>query len=120
MLRVSFLVALILSLFNYIAAECPNACSAHGKCGAYDMCQCYPNWMASDCSERKLNEKNWVFGHFSFFYFLHPIPTMYKKYLCSYLYLVHISFLANDTSFIICVFITSFSFKNYLIFRWVV
>lgn len=52
MLRVSFLVALILSLFNYIAAECPNACSAHGKCGAYDMCQCYPNWMASDCSER--------------------------------------------------------------------
>jgi len=37
---------------NLIAGECPNACSAHGKCGAYDMCICYRNWMANDCSER--------------------------------------------------------------------
>jgi len=35
-----------------VSAECPNACSAHGKCGAYDMCTCYRNWMSNDCSER--------------------------------------------------------------------
>ena len=39
-------------LFIFVAAECPNACSSHGKCGAFDACQCYRNWMASDCSER--------------------------------------------------------------------
>lgn len=33
-------------------AECPNACSSHGKCTTYDMCLCYRNWMANDCSER--------------------------------------------------------------------
>jgi len=44
---------LILAIVASIAlAECPNACSAHGKCGAYDMCTCYRNWMANDCSER--------------------------------------------------------------------
>ena len=48
-----FLVALIaLCVLGRAAAECPNACSAHGKCGAYDMCTCYRNWMANDCSER--------------------------------------------------------------------
>jgi len=35
-----------------VAAECPNACSAHGRCGAYDMCLCFRNWMSNDCSER--------------------------------------------------------------------
>lgn len=34
------------------AAECPNACSGHGTCGAYDMCSCYTGYMANDCSER--------------------------------------------------------------------
>jgi len=49
----SFFAAVILACsFGLIAAECPNACSAHGKCGAYDMCICYRNWMANDCSER--------------------------------------------------------------------
>lgn len=33
-------------------AECPNACSGHGTCGAYDMCSCYTGYMANDCSER--------------------------------------------------------------------
>ena len=48
-----YLSALIAAcVVNFIAAECPNACSAHGKCGAYDMCICYRNWMANDCSER--------------------------------------------------------------------
>lgn len=45
----------VLSFFLFIGsaiAECPNACSSHGRCGAYDMCLCYRNWMANDCSER--------------------------------------------------------------------
>lgn len=41
-----------LGLLGLVSAECPNACSAHGKCGAYDMCLCYRNWMSNDCSER--------------------------------------------------------------------
>ena len=44
-----YFVACCLAL---VYAECPNACSAHGRCGAYDMCICYRNWMANDCSER--------------------------------------------------------------------
>jgi len=43
---------LVLCSLQLTIAECPNACSAHGKCGAYDMCICYRNWMANDCSER--------------------------------------------------------------------
>lgn len=34
------------------AAECPNACSGRGTCGAYDMCTCYTGYMGNDCSER--------------------------------------------------------------------
>lgn len=34
------------------AAECPNACSGRGTCGAYDMCSCYNGHMGNDCSER--------------------------------------------------------------------
>mmetsp|Transcript_21332 Transcript_21332/g.22053 ORF Transcript_21332/g.22053 Transcript_21332/m.22053 type:complete len:655 (+) Transcript_21332:61-2025(+) len=40
------------SLLGMTNAECPNACSSHGICTNYDMCQCYRNWMANDCSER--------------------------------------------------------------------
>jgi hypothetical protein len=51
----ALLAALLTALLaSYAVAECPNACSSHGKCGAFDMCQCYRNWMSSDCSERKL------------------------------------------------------------------
>jgi len=34
------------------AAECPNACSGHGDCSAFDQCNCDRNWQAADCSER--------------------------------------------------------------------
>lgn len=40
------------ALAAMVSAECPNACSSHGKCGAYDSCECYRNWMSNDCSER--------------------------------------------------------------------
>ena len=52
MVQIYFVALIVASILNYVAAECPNACSAHGKCGAYDMCICYRNWMANDCSER--------------------------------------------------------------------
>ena len=51
--RAIFVALIFSTLFVLISAECPNACSSHGKCGAFDACQCYRNWMANDCSERK-------------------------------------------------------------------
>ena len=44
-------VAVFLPSLSFVGAECPNACSSHGRCGAFDMCFCYRNWMANDCSE---------------------------------------------------------------------
>ena len=44
-------IALTLAMLAGVSAECPNACSGHGSCGAYDQCSCYPNWQAADCSE---------------------------------------------------------------------
>jgi hypothetical protein len=52
MVQLFFIGLVITTVLSFVAAECPNACSAHGKCGAYDMCICYRNWMANDCSER--------------------------------------------------------------------
>eukprot|EP01035_Chromulina_nebulosa_P065742 gene65742-89952_t len=46
------IAAIAAAFFSYVSAECPNACSAHGKCGAYDACTCYRNWISNDCSER--------------------------------------------------------------------
>ena len=44
-------VAVALAMLAGANAECPNACSGHGSCGSYDVCECYPNWEATDCSE---------------------------------------------------------------------
>ena len=44
-------IVLSLAFLAGVSAECPNACSGHGSCGAYDMCSCYPNWQSADCSE---------------------------------------------------------------------
>ena len=40
------------TLIGVVVAECPNACSGHGECGAHDECFCYQNYQANDCSER--------------------------------------------------------------------
>jgi hypothetical protein len=44
-------IYLLLAILSH--SECPNACSSHGRCGAYDMCTCYANYVAADCSESK-------------------------------------------------------------------
>jgi len=43
---------ILLALVGFAAAECPNACSGHGTCGAKDSCSCYQNYQGNDCSER--------------------------------------------------------------------
>jgi len=48
-MKTAFAVA---ALVGYAAAECPNACSGHGTCGAKDACSCYQNYQGNDCSER--------------------------------------------------------------------
>lgn len=45
-------VCVLVSIAKVTVAECPNACSGRGTCGAYDMCSCYNGYMANDCSER--------------------------------------------------------------------
>jgi hypothetical protein len=40
------------ALLALATAECPNACSGHGTCGARDSCACYQNYQGNDCSER--------------------------------------------------------------------
>lgn len=44
---------LLSSKLAFTKAECANACSGHGVCGAKDMCTCDRNWQGSDCSLSK-------------------------------------------------------------------
>lgn len=48
---------LLSSKLAFTKAECPNACSGHGVCGAKDMCTCDRNWQGSDCSLSKSSVK---------------------------------------------------------------
>lgn len=52
-MKTAFVAIMALGLVGYAAAECANACSGHGLCATNDECLCFPNWMASDCSQRK-------------------------------------------------------------------
>ena len=54
MVVLAFAIVFISCVLNGIRAECPNACSSHGRCGSFDMCVCYRNWMSNDCSESKV------------------------------------------------------------------
>ena len=45
------LIANLLTI-SQVSSECANACSFHGRCGAYDMCFCWRGWIGNDCSQR--------------------------------------------------------------------
>jgi hypothetical protein len=51
-MKACFLVAITALVATNVNAECANACSGHGTCGARDACTCHKNWMANDCSQR--------------------------------------------------------------------
>eukprot|EP00613_Pedinella_sp_CCMP2098_P062229 CAMPEP_0171983314 /NCGR_PEP_ID=MMETSP0993-20121228/273231_1 /TAXON_ID=483369 /ORGANISM="non described non described, Strain CCMP2098" /LENGTH=667 /DNA_ID=CAMNT_0012636073 /DNA_START=59 /DNA_END=2063 /DNA_ORIENTATION=+ len=48
----SRLAIMLIGLFAYVRAECPNACSGHGSCSLHDQCTCCRNWQGNDCSQR--------------------------------------------------------------------
>jgi len=49
----STLIAAALAAVPFLAnAECPNACSGHGNCGAFDQCTCQNGHKGNDCSQR--------------------------------------------------------------------
>jgi len=52
MMKVAITLVAVLALAGYAHAECANACSGHGTCFTNDECECFPNWMANDCSQR--------------------------------------------------------------------
>lgn len=43
---------LLLVVFIIVSSECPNSCSGHGKCGAYDSCACFRGFTGGDCAQR--------------------------------------------------------------------
>jgi hypothetical protein len=49
-----FILVIHIALVPVAVAECPNACSGNGVCGAFAVCTCFRNWMANDCSESEL------------------------------------------------------------------
>ena len=48
----SRLLLSLLLLLNPTHSACPNACSQHGLCDFYDMCNCFRGFTGGDCSER--------------------------------------------------------------------
>jgi len=51
-MRAALIVLVALGLVYQISAECANACSGHGVCKNSDQCDCFPNYIGSDCSQR--------------------------------------------------------------------
>lgn len=49
MKHIALFLALALPLTQ---AFCPNGCSGHGTCDAWDRCTCFQGWTAFDCSDR--------------------------------------------------------------------
>ena len=69
MLKAILIASCIAShLMRVSLGECENACSGHGRCTVFDMCECYRNWQANDCSESKWvrndNVDSLTFSHF--------------------------------------------------------
>lgn len=57
-------IAILAVLVAAAAAHCPNQCSGHGNCGAFDQCSCWPNWQGNDCSLRTCAYGNaWAVDH---------------------------------------------------------
>jgi hypothetical protein len=42
----------LLAIISTVNSECPNGCSGHGTCNAYDICTCDAQHQGNDCSER--------------------------------------------------------------------
>lgn len=55
MKKMSLILLSLILILSQVRSECPNACSSHGQCGAFDMCTCFKNWMGGDCSESKIS-----------------------------------------------------------------
>jgi len=52
-MKTSLALTLTLALLAATAhAKCPSDCSGKGRCGADDLCTCYPGYTGRDCSER--------------------------------------------------------------------
>ena len=93
----SFCIFLLLMIRSY--SECPNACSAHGRCGAFDVCICYANYMAADCSESKK-----------------PLP-LFSLFLLSLYSDDSYYFLLFSTSFL-CILLFSSVFSRFDVHSW--
>jgi len=52
MFALSLVVILTIAKISIVNSECPNGCSGHGTCNAYDICTCDAQYQGNDCSER--------------------------------------------------------------------
>jgi hypothetical protein len=52
MMRTTLIALALMGMASFAAAECPNACSGHGRCGESDQCTCDRGYVSGDCSHR--------------------------------------------------------------------
>lgn len=52
MLKNLLLLLFVVEFATQVAGECPNACSGHGTCTTYSMCDCFRNFYGNDCSQQ--------------------------------------------------------------------